>query len=86
MVDCENEVYTMIADELRRNFSNLDISSTYVSAPAKFPHVSIEMVDNTIMAKTMDSGDYEVAITVFEINIYSNKANGKRLSVRRLLR
>lgn len=84
MVDCENEVYTMIADELRRNFSNLDISGTYVSAPAKFPHVSIEMVDNTIMAKTMDSGDYEVAITVFEINIYSNKANGKKAECKKI--
>lgn len=78
MIDCENEVYTMIVTMLRTAFPGIDTGSEYIDAPSTFPHVSIEMKDNSIMARTMDSGDHEVAITVFEINIYSNKKSGKK--------
>ena len=78
MVDCENEVYTRIADKLRQTFPGIDISGEYVNAPTAFPHVSIVAADNTIMFSRMDSGDYEVAITVFEINVYSNRQTGKK--------
>lgn len=84
MIDCENEVYTKIATMLRTEFSGIDISGMYIDAPAIFPHVSIEMKDNPIMRNTMDSGDYEVAIPVFEINIYSNKEEGRKTECKKI--
>jgi len=78
MIDCENEVYTMIVTMLRAQYPGINTSSTYVDAPSSFPHVSIEMKDNSVMARTMDTGDYEVSIVVFEINIYSDRTNGKK--------
>ena len=78
MIDCENEVYTKIANKLRSEFTDINITGEYINAPSSFPHVSIVMSENSIMFSRMDSGDYEVAIALFEINIYSNKTTGKK--------
>ena len=78
MIDCENEVYTKIVTMLRESFPGINTASMYIDAPSSFPHVSIVLSDNSIMARTMDSGDYEVAICMFEINIYSNKEEGRK--------
>lgn len=86
MIDCENEVYSMIAARLRRENSLINVSSVYLDTPSSFPHVSVEMKDNAIMAKTMDSGDYEVSIVTFEINIYSNKEEGRKTEAKKIAR
>lgn len=79
MIDCENEVFSRIAQHLRTEFTgDIDIASEYVKSPSVFPHVSIVMMDNSLMESTVDSGDHEVAVTMFEINVYSNKATGKK--------
>ena len=73
MKDCENEVYTQIATALRAVYPNISISAYGDNIPSSFPHVSVEMSDNTTLFRVMDSGNYEVSICVFDINIYSNK-------------
>ncbi len=78
MIDCENEVFTKIATMLRASFPGINIASEYKNVPSAFPHVSITMSDNSVMFSRMDSGNYEVAIVLFEINIYSNKTEGKK--------
>jgi len=84
MIDCENEVYSMIAARLRHENSLINISSVYLDTPSSFPHVSVEMKDNAIMAKTMDSGDYEVSVVIFEINIFSNKEEGRKTEAKKI--
>lgn len=84
MIDCENEVYTRIAEVLRNQFSNINVASEYVHSPSVFPHVSITMSDNSIMASQLDSGNHEVAIVMFEINIYSNKTFGKKTECKQI--
>mgnify|MGYP006873038390 CR=1 FL=1 len=84
MIDCENEVYTKIATMLRSDFPGINVASEYVNSPSAFPHVSIVMAENSIMFSRMDSGDHEVAIAVFEINIYSNKTSGKKTECKKI--
>lgn len=84
MIDCENEVYTKIANKLRSEFTDINITGEYINAPSSFPHVSIVMSENSIMFSRMDSGDYEVAIALFEINIYSNKTTGKKSECKKI--
>lgn len=84
MINPENEVYTMIAQALREHFPGISLSDDSEVVPSKFPHVSIEMSDNTLMFKTMDSGNFEVAICVFTINIYSNLKTGRKGECRRI--
>ena len=84
MIDCENEVYTKIATMLRSDFPGINVASEYVNSPSAFPHVSITMSDNSVMFSRMDSGDHEVAIVMFEINIYSNKTEGKKTECKKI--
>lgn len=77
MIDCENEVYTRIARVLRDKFPGINIAGEYVNAPSSFPHVSITQSDNSVASEQM-TGSAEMAQVMFEINIYSNKADGRK--------
>lgn len=77
MIDCENEVYTRIARVLRDKFPGINIAGEYVNAPSSFPHVSITQSDNSVVSEQM-TGSAEMAQVMFEINIYSNKADGRK--------
>lgn len=77
MIDCENEVYTRIARVLREKFPGINIAGEYVNAPSSFPHVSITQSDNSVVSEQM-TGSAEMAQVMFEINIYSNKADGRK--------
>ena len=77
MIDCENEVYTRIARVLRDKFPGINIAGEYVNAPSNFPHVSITQSDNSVVSEQM-TGSAEMAQVMFEINIYSNKADGRK--------
>ncbi len=77
MNDCENEVYTRVATVLREKFPGINLAGEYVKAPSAFPHVSIVQSDTvTVYMKTTDTRQYDRLL--FEINIYSNKATGKK--------
>ena len=77
MIDCENEVYTRIARVLRDKFPGINIAGEYANAPSSFPHVSITQSDNSVVSEQM-TGSAEMAQVMFEINIYSNKADGRK--------
>ena len=77
MIDCENEVLTRIARVLRVKFPCINIAGEYVNAPSSFPHVSITQSDNSVVSEQM-TGSVEMAQVMFEINIYSNKADGRK--------
>ena len=77
MIDCENEVYTRIARVLRDKFPGINIAGEYVNAPSSFPHVSITQSDNSVVSEQM-TWSAEMAQVMFEINIYSNKADGRK--------
>ena len=65
MIDCENEVYTRIVRMLREKFPGINVAGEYTKTPSSFPHVSITQSDNS-------------TIVMFEINVYSNKSEGKK--------
>ena len=84
MINPENEVYTFLAEALEEEFPGISTSDETEAVPASFPHVSIEMSNNTLLFKTMDSGEKEVAIAVFDINIYSNLKTGRKRQCRQI--
>ena len=81
MIDCENEVYTRIARVLRDKFPGINIAGEYVNAPSSFPHVSITQSDNSVVSEQM-TGSAEMAQVMFEVKIYSRKADGRRTECR----
>lgn len=78
MIDLENDIYDYAAKALRAAHTGIDVAAEYVEMPAKFPHVSIVEADNRILDR-MRTNNIENAIqSMFEVNIYSNKASGKK--------
>ena len=79
MIDIENELYDLLAQRIRAEYPDANITSTYVPSPAEFPAVSIEMMDNVPYRNTQDSSTMEHDVdNLFEINVMSNKTRGKK--------
>lgn len=78
MIDLENDIYDYAAKALRAAHTGIDVAAEYVEMPAKFPHVSIVEADNRVLER-MRTNNIENAVSVmYEVNIYSNKASGKK--------
>lgn len=85
MIDCENEVYTRIAEVLRDKFPGINLSGEYVNAPSAFPHVSITQSDNSVIPDKT-TGTAEMAQVMFEVNVYSNKTSGKKTECKAIVK
>ena len=63
------------------------VSGEYVNAPTRFPYVSLVEQDNYTTEAHMDSGDTErFATLMYEVNVYSDKAGGKKSVCRKIMR
>lgn len=80
MIDIENEVFNTVATDVRNEYPDIYMVGEYVKTPPKFPCVSIVEMDNQSYQRTEDSGSSENHVSVmYEVNIYSNKAVGKKM-------
>lgn len=87
MIDVENQIYTPIAEALREAFPGIDTSGEYVKAPSAFPHVSIVEQDNYPTLTHLNTSDSEEYATImYEVNVYSNKASGKKAQCRSIMK
>jgi len=75
MIDIENAVYTLIANDLESRFTGIKITSSDARIPTQFPCVSFLEADNSTYVNTMDSGGEEHCEVMFEVNIYTQNKN-----------
>lgn len=85
MIDCENEVYTRIAEALRSDFPEINVSGEYANIPSAFPHVSFVQSDNKTV-KGSTGIDKEMAEVMFEVNVYSNKKTGRKTECKQIIK
>lgn len=79
MIDIENAVFNAVATKVREQFPDIYMVGEYVKSPSSFPAVSLVEMDNAIRTDTIDSGSNENhAHVMYEVNVYSNKATGKK--------
>ena len=79
MIDCENEIFSTVAESVRKAYPSVFISGEYVRTPSKFPFVSLIEMSNTAYDRTQTSGSLENhASLMYEVNVYSNKKSGKK--------
>ncbi len=86
MIDIENAVFTEVATALRESFPTISVESITTYSPSSFPCVCIEESDNYSLLTTRDtSSNDNHAVVVFEVNVYSNKATGKKTEAKNIL-
>ena len=79
MIDIENDVFTAVATVLRTEYPGIFVTGENVPVEAKLPAVSIVEADNRVAERYRTTQEKEFAANVmYEVNIYSNKAAGKK--------
>lgn len=85
MIDLENDVFTAVHDALREKYGDdIDISSEYVDAPAKFPAVTLTESDNRVLANMRTLNVENAASVMYELHVFSNKTNGKKAQAKEI--
>ena len=86
MVDIENELFTTVATALRAAYTGISVESITTYSPSKFPCVCIEETDNYSLTSTRDTASNDNhAVVVYEVNVYSNKAGGRKSEAKAIL-
>lgn len=79
MIDIENQVFDRVAKRVREQFPDIFMVGEYVSSPSSFPAASLVEMENSVRESTIDSSSNENhANVMYEVNVYSNKATGKK--------
>lgn len=72
MIDIEAYVYTRVRSALLGAFTSIDVTNEYTENPDAFPHVCIEMSDNTIAGTLMTAQHREFAAEqTYTVNIFT---------------
>ncbi len=87
MVDIETEIFTDIATKLRNKYgAKFTVYGETVLAPSEFPCACIEESDNYVYSQSIDSRSNENHVElVYDVNVYSNKRNGKKAECKEIL-
>ena len=79
MIDIENKVFNDIAVPLREQFKGIYVVGEFIDLPNSFPCVTLVEEDNFTYTGSQDTSLQENhANIVYTVNIYSNKAKGKK--------
>lgn len=79
MIDIEPQVYAQVSARLRSVYgSDIAIYGEYVATPVKYPATTIEQKSNPVYRRTRTNNKENHVLTMFEVNILSNKTPGKK--------
>ena len=85
MIDVENVIFTRLAAAIRSAFSGISVYGEYIETPASFPCATVVEADNRVLESTRDlSGVEHYAKVMYEINVYTNDANGKKAKAKEI--
>lgn len=86
MIDIESQIIEAIDDAVTSEYTDAYITSVYERSSSQFPCVEVVEMDNRVFVDASDLQHIENAATiVYEINVYSNKATGKKKECRDIM-
>ena len=86
MIDIENKIYSPIRTALVDAYDGIYVTSEPTATTAKFPAVSIVQEDNYMSINKLDnSGAERFATVMFQVDVYSNKASGRKSQCKEIM-
>ena len=86
MIDIENTIFSPIRTALVNQFEDIFVTSEPTATTAHFPAVSIVQQDNYMSINKLDnSGRERYATVMFQVDVYSNKASGKKSQCKEIM-
>ncbi len=83
MIDHSNEIFNIVATDLRSAYSGLKVVGEYVATPTTFPTVTLDEIQN--IPVHMDSAvENKYAEVVYRVQVFSNSKRGKRAEAREI--
>lgn len=86
MIDIEAKIYSPIRTALMNAYDGIYVTSEPTATTAKFPAVSIVQEDNYMSVNKLDnSGAERFATVMFQVDVYSNKASGRKSQCKEIM-
>ena len=86
MIDIEAKIYSPIRTALVNAYDGIFVTSEPTATTAKFPAVSIVQQDNYMSINKLDnSGAERFATVMFQVDVYSNKASGRKSQCKEIM-
>ena len=86
MIDIESKIYSPIRTALVNAYEGIFVTSEPTATTAKFPAVSIVQQDNYMSINKLDnSGTERFATVMFQVDVYSNKASGRKSQCKEIM-
>ena len=86
MIDIEAKIYSPIRTALVNAYDGIFVTSEPTATTAKFPAVSIVQQDNYMSINKLDnSGTERFATVMFQVDVYSNKASGRKSQCKEIM-
>ena len=86
MIEIEAKIYTPLRNALVAAYPSIFVTSEPTATQARFPAVSIVQQDNYMSINKLDnSGVERFATVMFQIDVYSNKASGKKSQCKEIM-
>lgn len=87
MIDVFNQIYTTLHNAIKTSYPTASITGEYVPKPESFPAISIVEQDNYMSINKLDnSGRERFATLMFQIDVYSDLAKGRKEQCRSILK
>lgn len=83
MIDFCNEIFNAVAKDLRAAYKGIKVVGEYVQSPTAFPTVTIDETQNRPVHKDSAVQNKYAQVT-YRVQVFSNKANGKRAQAREI--
>ena len=85
MIDYSNEVFNLVATELRNKFDGIKVIGENIDVPTEFPTVTIDEVQN--LPTALDGGNInKYALVRYRVQVFSNNTKSKRQECRQIFR
>lgn len=86
MIDAENYIFTVVAEDLRAKHPGIFVTGDIVSKPSQFPCVSFYESDNYTARDRLDtSPTIGMRVLAYRADVYSNKAGQKKTEAKQIL-
>lgn len=83
MIDCNNEVFSTVAFDVRLYHPDATMTGEYIRRPSAFPCVALDETQNVEVENLNDSGRDEVFAGVsYKLQVFSNKQGEKKAEAR----
>lgn len=85
MIDIENDIFVIVKNAVKAVYHDISVTNDASNTPSSFPHVTIVEEDNNIYTPMRTDNVENYANLIYDVNVYSDKQNGRKSECRAIM-